>query len=52
MAFDADGPAPPVHEKINGQKVAGFLHLDYCLLVFQLLGLVTFWESVMLLGQL
>ena len=22
MAFDADGPAPPVQEKINGQKVA------------------------------
>ena len=22
MAFDADGLAPPVHEKINGQKVA------------------------------
>ena len=22
MAFDAEGPAPPVHEKINGQEVA------------------------------
>ena len=22
MAFDAEGPAPPVHQKINGQKAA------------------------------
>ena len=30
MAFDADGPAPPVHEKINGQKVAFSTSIILC----------------------
>ena len=30
MAFDADGPAPPVHEKINGQKMASSTSIILC----------------------
>ena len=30
MAFDDDGPAPPVHEKIKGQKVAFSTSIIFC----------------------
>ena len=30
MAFHADGQAPPVHEKINGQKVAFSTSIILC----------------------
>ena len=30
MAFDADGPAPPEHENINGQKVAFWNSIILC----------------------
>ena len=52
MIFEAEGPFPSIHEKINGQKVVFWTLTILCSYFSFLMDTWYFWESGMLLGQL